>query len=59
MDKATVDEFLRELAELTKKHGIHIVSCGCCASPRLETVGGNAVVGECLEYDAEKGVYTA
>lgn len=30
--------FLRELAALTRKHGLAITGCGCCGSPSLERV---------------------
>lgn len=30
------DEFLKELADLTAKHGLVIGGCGCCGSPFLE-----------------------
>jgi hypothetical protein len=29
-------QFLDELAELTRKHGIAIGGCGCCGSPWLD-----------------------
>ena len=29
-------EFLKELAELTIKHGVSIGGCGCCGSPGLD-----------------------
>lgn len=32
------DAFLADLAELTKKHGLAVWSCGCCLSPWLEFV---------------------
>lgn len=34
-------EFLRELSELTKKHGISIGACGCCGSPFLTELEGD------------------
>jgi hypothetical protein len=30
-----MNEFLEELTELSKKHGIYIAACGCCGSPWL------------------------
>jgi hypothetical protein len=32
--------FLRDLAELTRKHGIAIGGCGCCDSPFLCNLDG-------------------
>ena len=29
-------EFLKDLAALSRKHGITITGCGCCGSPALE-----------------------
>lgn len=48
-EKTRVENFLKELSELTKKHKIAIAGCGCCGSPFLES----AVKGERLEgiYD--------
>lgn len=28
-----ITEFLRELSELSNKHGVVIAGCGCCGSP--------------------------
>lgn len=33
--KKEIQDFLKELTELTKKHGIYIGGCGCCGSPYL------------------------
>jgi hypothetical protein len=30
-----VDDFLKELADLTNKYNIQITGCGCCGSPLL------------------------
>ena len=34
-DEQRKQQFLFELAELTRKHGISIGGCGCCGSPWL------------------------
>ena len=33
IDAELKNQFLAELTELTKKHGIAIGGCGCCGSP--------------------------
>lgn len=33
-----LEEFLKELTELTKKHGLAIGGCGCCGSPFIYEV---------------------
>jgi hypothetical protein len=56
--------FLAELTELTRKHGITIHGCGCCASPylmasteatdekRKYTTGGcDNAIGEYLSWE--------
>ena len=35
MEKEKLQKFLKELSELSKKHGIFITGCGCCGSPTL------------------------
>lgn len=36
MDKEAINAFLRDLSEVTRKHGLKIDGCGCCNSPRVE-----------------------
>lgn len=31
-------EFLKELTALTHKYGLVVNGCGCCGSPRLDTI---------------------
>lgn len=38
-----VDDFLKELGELSKKYGIWIAGCGDCGSPWLEEPTGPAM----------------
>jgi hypothetical protein len=51
-----LEMFLKELAELTNKHGFSICGCGCCGSPWIEDVDGKTV-WEGLYYDAIKKKY--
>lgn len=37
-EQENTKEFLKELAELSMKHGIVIGGCGCCGSPHLNEV---------------------
>lgn len=46
MNREKVNEFLVELSELTKKHGVEIAGCGCCDTPYL------------VEAKIRDGVYT-
>ena len=47
LNSEKVVAFVRELAELTRKHKVSISGCGCCGSPRLtESVE---------DYNAEAG----
>jgi hypothetical protein len=40
LDAETVKQFLKELGELTRRTGIEICSCGCCASMWLQRCSG-------------------
>ena len=47
-----LEEFLKDLGELTRKHGILISGCGCCGSPSLfETKD----TGETFNYFVVRG----
>ena len=45
-----MEEFLKELAELTRKHNICIGGCGCDGSPFLFNVHEGKIISENLEY---------
>lgn len=52
--------FLKDLAELSKKHGIFIEGCGCCNSPYLllgDEVKYDDRHSKRIEWDDEKGYY--
>ena len=42
-NKEKLDRFLKELGELSNKHGFKICGCGCCGSPWIEEVNGNKI----------------
>lgn len=48
-----LEEFLKELTELSKKHNILIEGCGCCGSPFLL----EADEGALIEYSYEGKVH--
>ena len=54
-----VENFLKELAELTKKYDIAIGGCGCCGSPYLDDLKTNDIkpFGDCLSYNEKLEVY--
>lgn len=35
-DKERMEAFIRDLTEITRKHGVAIGGCGCCGSPYLD-----------------------
>jgi hypothetical protein len=42
MTKAEIEDrkeaFVKELTNLSRKHGIYIGGCGCCGSPSLDAI---------------------
>lgn len=60
MDNETMERlrlFLKELAELTEKHGFEIGGCGCCGSPWVAEINGYVNV-DGLFYDEHRKKYT-
>ena len=53
-----LDQFLKELTELTKKHGLAIGGCGCCGSPFIFEVKGNKEHATDLDWDEKAEKYT-
>ena len=51
-----LENFLKELAELTKKYNIAIGGCGCCGSPYIDCFE-EEIDGEKLSFDKEKQIY--
>lgn len=48
--KKDVENFLKELDNLTLKYGITIGGCGCCGSPYLLDIGGDTEING-LQHD--------
>ena len=51
-----LENFLKELAELTKKYNIAIRGCGCCGSPYIDDFE-KEFDGEYLCFDKGKQIY--
>ena len=51
-----LENFLKELAELTKKYNIAIRGCGCCGSPYIDDFQ-KEFDGDDLCFDEEKQIY--
>lgn len=47
------EQFLEELSELTRKHGIVIAGCGCCGSPSLSDLEEKMKGGYYFTYGLE------
>ena len=48
-----MQNFLDDLAEITKKYGIKICGCGCCGSPWLRDMTQNRDIADQLTYDEQ------
>ena len=58
MEKS-IENFMTEMSELTKKSGFIIGGCGCCGSPYITKVDGEYIpIYENLHFDKETGKYT-
>lgn len=55
--KENLDQFLSDLAELTKKTGIVVCGCGHCGSPFLYARGSGTELATDLEFNHEKSNY--
>lgn len=56
-DKAqNLEQFLRELSELSAKFDLWIGGCGCCGSPYIMT-GDGKVIAEYLAVDSDDTYY--
>lgn len=56
--KSRVDNFLKELAELSKKYDIEIWGCGCCGSPLLINISDRNKLADNLNWEEEKNKYS-
>ena len=52
-----LEEFLKELSELTKKYELKIGGCGCCGSPWIVDLNGRGCCGDGLRYKSEEQKY--
>lgn len=55
--KTEVQEFLKELTELSDKHGLVIHGCGCCGSPRIDEKEKDGGYGAAMYDDVEGADY--
>lgn len=51
-----MEKFLKELSELSNKHGIAIAGCGCQGSAFLFDIKSNEIIAERLEFEDSKYV---
>jgi len=54
----SLDDFLKELTELSRKHKIYINGCGCCGSPYLTSPNWQYPVDD-LVYLGKRGYKAA
>ncbi len=52
-----LEEFLKELAELTQKYELEIGGCGCCHSPWVWDIKKETFAAKDLIYDEKKQEY--
>ena len=48
-----INNFLKELEQLTNKYGLYIGGCGCCNSPYICKIGENVHIADNLYYDED------
>ena len=48
-----VEAFMKDLEQLTKKHGIVIDACGCCGSPWVEDMETHEMLASHLYYEED------
>ena len=59
MEKS-IENFLTEISDLTKKYGFIIGGCSCCGSPYITTINSeHNPIYENLSFDKKTGEYTA
>lgn len=52
-----IEDFLKELSELSKKYKMYIGGCGCCDSPYIDDENGKEVAAR-LTWDYQNERYT-
>ena len=51
-----LEEFLKELGELSDKYKLYIGGCGCCGSPFIYTDDGDYVLND-IDFDDKTKSY--
>lgn len=59
MNESKLNDFLKELAELSQKYDIYIGGCGCCESPFLYSLNDSQARAGFLDYSETQKIYTA
>lgn len=52
-----VKNFMEELTNLSKKHGLHLWACSCCNAINVIDTKADKTLLDCVVYDTEKGYY--